>query len=159
MRWMHRYVPEFERRWNRFARPAGSSWGVDETYVRIRGKWVYLYRAVDSAGQTVDFRLGAKRDSGAAKAFYRKAIKSQSIPRTITLDGYAASHRAVREMKTDGQLPMDTKVRSSKYLNNLIEQDHRGVKLRIGPVPGFKWFTTAAIVIAGIELLRRIQKD
>jgi transposase-like protein len=74
------------------------------------------------------------------------------------LDGYAASHRDVREMKTGGQLPTDTKVRSSKYLNNLIEQDHRGVKLRIGPMLGFKWFTTAAIVIAGIELLRRIHK-
>ena len=159
MRWVHDYVPEFERRWNRFARPAGSSWRVDETYVKISGKWVYLYRAVDSAGRTVDFRLSRKRDVGAAKAFFRKAIKSQgSPPRTITLDGYAASHRAVREMKTDSQLPADTKVRSSKYLNNLIEQDHRGVKLHIGPMLGFKWFTTAAIVIAGIELLRRIHK-
>ena len=159
MRWVHHYAPEFERRWNRFARPAGSSWRVDETYVKIRGKWVYLYRAVDSAGRTVDFRLSGRRDVGAAKAFFRKAIKSQgSAPRTITLDGYAASHRAVREMKADGHLPADTKVRSSKYLNNLIEQDHRGVKLRIGPMLGFKWFRTAAIVIAGIELLRRIYK-
>ena len=159
MRWVHHYAPEFERRWNRFARPAGSSWRVDETYVKIRGKWVYLYRAVDSAGRTVDFRLSGKRDVGAAKAFFRKAIKGQgSAPRTITLDGYAASHRAVREMKVDGQLPSDTKIRSSKYLNNLIEQDHRGVKLRIGPMLGFKWFKTAATVIAGIELLRRIYK-
>ena len=159
MRWVHHYAPEFERRWNRFARPVGSSWRVDETYVRIRGKWAYLYRAVDSAGRTVDFRLSGKRDVGAAKAFFRKAIKSQgSAPRTTTLDGYAASHRAVREMKADGQLPADTKVRSSKYLNNLIEQDHRGVKLRIGPMLGFKWFTTAAVLIAGIELLRRIHK-
>ena len=118
-----------------------------------------LIRAVDSAGRTVDFRLSAKRNVGAARAFFRKAIKSQgSTPRTITLDGYAASHRAVREMKTDGQLPADTKVRSSKYLNNLIEQDHRGVKLRIGPMLGLKWFTMAAVVIAGIELLRRIHK-
>ena len=159
MRWVHHYAPEFERRWNRYARPAGPSWRVDETYVKIRGKWVYLYRAVDSAGRTVDFRLSGKRDVGAAKAFFRKAIKGQgSAPRTITLDGYAASHRAVREMKVDGQLPSDTKIRSSKYLNNLIEQDHRGVKLRIGPMLGFRWFKTAATVIAGIELLRRIYK-
>jgi len=77
MRWVHDYAPEFERRWNRFASPAGSSWRVDETYVRIRGKWVYLYRAVDSAGRTVDFRLSRKCDVGAAKAFFREAIKSQ----------------------------------------------------------------------------------
>ena len=123
------------------------------------GWWVHLYRAVDGAGQTVDFRLSGKRDVGAAKAFFREAIKRQgSTPRTITLDGYAASHRDVREMKTGGQLPTDTKVRSSEYLNNLIEQDHRSVKLRIGPMLGFKWFRTAAITIAGIELLRRIHK-
>jgi transposase-like protein len=127
--------------------------------VKIRGKWVYLYRAVDREGKTVDFRLSTRRDVGAARAFFRKAIDSQrSLPRTITLDGYAASHRAVREMKTDGQLRADTKVRSSKYLNNLIEQDHRGVKLRIGPMLGFKRFRTAAITIAGVELLRRIHK-
>jgi len=159
MRWVHRYAPEFERRWNRFARPVGPSWRVDETYVKISGKWVYLYRAVDRDGNTVDFRLSTRRDVGAAKAFFRKAIKSQgSAPGTVTLDGYAASHRAVREMKADGQIPGDTKVRSSKYLNNLIEQDHRGVKLRIAPMLGFKWFRTAAITISGIELLRRIHK-
>ena len=95
----------------------------------------------------------------AAKAFFRKAIKGQgSGPRTITLDGYAASHRAVREMKADGELATDTKLRSSKYLNNLVEQDHRGVKSRVGPMLGFKRFETAAITIAGIELLRRIRK-
>jgi transposase-like protein len=159
MRWVHHYAPEFERRWNRFARPAGPSWRVDETYVKIRGEWVYLYRAVDRAGNTVDFRLSSRRNVAAAKAFFCKAVKSQrSTPTTITLDGYAASHRAVRELKADGQLAADTKLRSSKYLNNLIEQDHRGVKLRIGPMLGFKRFRTAAITIAGIELLRRIHK-
>jgi transposase-like protein len=160
MRWVQRYAPEFERRWNRFARMAGRSWRVDETYVKIRGEWVYLYRAVDRDGKTVDFRLSARRDVAAAKAFFRKAIKTRGCaPRTITLDGYAASHRAVREMKADGTLPDDTKLRSSKYLNNLIEQDHRGVKLRLRPMLGFKRFSTAAITIAGIELLRRIHKD
>ena len=156
MRWVHHYAPEFERRWNQFARSVGPSWRVDETYVKIRGKWVYLYRAVDRDGKTVDFRLSTRRDVTAAKAFFCKAIKVQGAPpRTITLDGYAASHRAVRDMQAGGQLPTDTKLRSSKYLNNLIEQDHRGVKLRIDPMLGFKRFETAAITISGIELLHR----
>jgi transposase-like protein len=86
-----RYVPEFEKRWNRFACKAGGSWRVDETYVKIKGCWTYLYRAVDSNGQTVDFLLRAKRDVAAAKAFFRRAFESQrSLPRAITLDGYQA---------------------------------------------------------------------
>ena len=95
----------------------------------------------------------------AAKAFFRKAVKSQRrLPQTITLDGYAASHRAVRELKADGSLPTDTKLRSSKYLNNLIEQDHRSVKQRVAVMVGFKRFCNAATTIAGIELMHRIRK-
>ena len=95
----------------------------------------------------------------AAKAFFQKAIKSQgSVPRTITLDGYAASHRAVREMKREGLLPGDTKLRSSKYLNNLIEQDHRHIKSRVNVMLGFKRFKDASVVIAGIGLMHRVRK-
>jgi transposase-like protein len=120
---------------------------------------VYLYRAVDKAVQTIDFRLSRTRDVAAAKAFFKKAIRHEGQPpHTITLDGYAASHRAVREMRDDGLLPKRMKLRSSKYLNNLIEQDHRGIKSRTRPMLGFKSFASAATAIAGVELLRCIHK-
>jgi transposase-like protein len=159
LRWVRRYASEFVRRWNRFGRSCGRSWRVDETYIKVRGNWVYLYRAVDKAGQTIDFRLSRTRDVAAAKAFFKKAVRQEGQPpQTITLDGYAASHRAVRELRDDGLLPRRLKLRSSKYLNNLIEQDHRGIKSRTRPMFGFKSFASAANVIAGIELLRRIYK-
>ncbi len=159
MRWIQRYVPEFEKRWNRFARQAGGSRRVDETYVKIKGRWIYLYRAVDKAGKTVDFLLRAKRDVAAAKAFFRRAFKSQGrLPQKITLDGYQASHRAAREFLEQHQGGARTTIRSSKYLNNLIEQDHRSVKLRVAPMLGLKRFRNASITIAGIELMHRIRK-
>jgi transposase-like protein len=159
MRWVQRYVPEFEKRWNRFACKVGRSWRVDETYVKIKGRWTYLYRAVDSDGKTVDFLLRTHRDVAAAKAFFRRAFKIQGrLPRAITLDGYQASHRAVREVLGEHQRGKRTVLRSSKYLNNLIEQDHRSVKLRLGPMLGFKRFRNASTTIAGIELMHRIRK-
>jgi transposase-like protein len=159
MRWVRRYTPEFVKRWNRFSRSACRSWRVDETYIKVHGEWVYLYREVDKAFQTVDFRLSRRRDVAAAKAFFQKAIQHEGrSPHTITLDGCAASHRAVREMRDDRLFPKKTRLRSSKYLNNLIEQDHRGIKSRTRPMLGFKNFTSAATTIAGTELLRRISK-
>jgi transposase-like protein len=117
MRWVRRYASEFVKRWNRFGRSCGRSWRVDETYIKVRGQWVYLYRAVDKAGQTIDFRVSRTRDVAAAKAFFKKAIRHEGRPpHTITLDGYAASHRAVHEMRDDGLLPKRMKLRSSKYL-------------------------------------------
>ena len=159
MCWIQRYVPEFEKRWNRFACRAGASWRVDETCVKNKGRWTYLYRAVDKEGKTVDFLLRAKRDVAAAKAFFRRAFKSQGrLPRAITLDGYQASHRAALEILGEHRRSKRVQIRSSKYLNNLIEQDHRSIKLRLGPMLGLKRFQRASITIAGIELMHRIRK-
>jgi transposase-like protein len=112
LRQAQQYVPEFVKQWNGFGKAAGRSWRVDETYMKVRGKWVYLYRAVDKAGHTVDYRLSDRRDGAAAQAFFRKAIRHEGRPpHTITLDGYAASHRGVREMRTHGLLAKRTKMR------------------------------------------------
>jgi len=131
-------LPEFEKRWNRYARPVSSSWRVDETYLRVKGEWSYLYRAVDKQGNTVDFLLSEHRDIAAAKRFFTQAIEKHTAPEKITLDGYAATHVAVRELKESATLPINLCVRTSKYLNNLIEQDHRRVKQRVCPMLGFK---------------------
>ena len=132
LRWVQRYLSEFEKRWSRFALPVGDSWRVDETYIKVRGQWVYLYRAVDRHGRTVDFLLSKRRDVAAAKRFFSRATKQHGAPRVITLDGYAASHRAVTNLKESGRLPRRVRVRSCKYLNNVVEQDHRRIKQRIG---------------------------
>lgn len=158
LRWVQRYVPEFERCWNRYARRVCGSWRCDETYIKVNGRWTYLYRAVDKAGRTVDFRLSERRDVAAAKAFFRNAMKRNRTPRVITLDAYAASHRAIADLKTEGRMPKRVRVRSSKYLNNGIEQDHRRVKQRIRPMLGFKRFHTAVVTISGIELAAKIRK-
>ena len=118
-----------------------------------------IFTAVDRAGKTIDFRLSTRRDVAAAKAFFVKAIKTQGrAPATITLDGYAASHRAVREMKTDESLSRRTKLRSLKYLNNLIEQAHRSINSRVNVMLEFKRCRNAAVTISGIELMHRIRK-
>ena len=158
LRWVQHYSPAFEKRWNRYARAVGGSWRCDETYVKVKGAWMYLYRAVDKAGKTVEFYLSRSRDVNAAKAFLRKAMKNQRMPTKITLDAYAASHRAVADLKASGELPERVRVRSNKYLNNLIEQDHRRVKQRLRPMLGLKSFRTAAVVISGIELAEKIRK-
>ena len=158
LRGVLRYVPEFEKKWNRLARPVGTSWRVDETYIRVRGQWKYLYRAVDKQGNTVNFLLSQHRGIGAAKRFFTQAIDRRGVPEKITLDGYAATHTAVNELRESVILPINVLVGTSKYLNNLIEQDHRRVKQRVYPMLGFKRFGNATITISGIELAHKIKK-
>jgi DDE domain len=128
--WAVAYAAELERRIRPHLRKSNGSWRVDETYVKIKGRWTYLYRAVDSQGQTIDFLLSAKRDAEAAKRFFRKALSQPHTvnPRTITVDKNAAYPKAAAEMKADGELWWRSRLRQVKYLNNILEQDHRGIK-------------------------------
>jgi transposase-like protein len=158
LRWVQCYVPEFEKRWSRCSRPVGTSWRVDETYIKVRGRWTYLYRAVDQRGLTVDFLLSEHRDIPSAKRFFTGAVKQHGAPEKITLDGYPATHSAVAELRANGILHPHTRLRTSKYLNNLVEQDHRRVKQRVYPMLGFKKFDNAAVTISGIELVQKIKK-
>ncbi len=125
----------------------------------MKGRLTYLYRAVDKWGWTVDFLLSQQRDVAAAKRFFSKAMKKHGTPRIVTLDAYAASHRAIRELQSAGTIERRVGIRSSKYLNNVVEQDHRWIKQRIRPMPGFKRFDAATITITGIELAEKIRKQ
>ena len=153
-------MPEFEKRWNHYARPLNTSWRVDETYIKIQGKWNFLYRAVDKHGKTADFLLRPDRGIAAAQAFFRKALSTSlpRWPRKITLDGHKQSHLALRYLRRENPKWKFVQVRSNQHLNNLIEQDHRAIKRRCASMGGFKSFRNAAITLSGIELAHRIRK-
>ena len=133
---------------------------MDETYVKVKGEWKYLYRAVDSTGNTVDFMLSEKRDRKAAKRFLKKALSSNhnQIPKVITVDKNPAYPPAVNELKNDKILPKNVNLRKIKYLNNVVEQDHRFIKRIISPMLGFRSFCTAIKTLKGIEIMHMIKK-
>jgi IS6 family transposase len=135
-------------------------WRVDETYVKVKKKWKYLYRAVDSKGNTIDFLLTARRDTEAAKRFLLKALKATHVqePRVINVDKNPSYPPAVEQLKKSSILPDDTELRQVKYLNNIVEQDHRGVKHLINPGMGFGSFNSARRTIKGYEAMNMIRK-
>jgi putative transposase len=155
-RWVIKYAPEFEKVFRRRQCPVGRSWRMDETYVRIRGKWAYLYRAVDTNGHTIDFLLTPTRDRDAAEAFLHKAIRSQGLPEKITIDKSGANTAAIRRYNKTHKTAII--IRLSKYLNKRVEQDHRAVKRLTRPMLGFKSFWAARCTIAGIEVMHAIRK-
>ena len=155
-RWVIKYAPEFEKQFRRRQQPVGRSWRMEETYVRVKGEWKYLYRAVDKDGQTVDFLLTPTRDRDAAEAFLRKAIRTQGLPEKITIDQSGSNTAAITHYNKTHQTAIA--IRQCKYLNNIVEQDHRAVKRKVRPMLGFKSFGAACGTIAGIEVMHAIRK-
>jgi transposase-like protein len=155
-RWVIKLVPLFEKAFRKHKRPVGKRWRMDETYVKVRGQWKYLYRAVDKAGNTVDFLLRAHRDKAAARRYFEKAIGQNGAPETVTMDKSGANLAALQALNAERETPI--KVRQVKYLNNIFEQDHRAIKRRIRPMMGFKDFRCARIILSGIETMHMIRK-
>jgi IS6 family transposase len=159
-RWVLKYAPELDKRIRPHLKPTNDSWRVDETYIKIKGEWKYLYRAVDSEGKTLDFMLSAKRNGKAAARFFRKVLKAQhtQAPRVITVDKNAAYPVAIDELREDQTLNAETELRQSKYLNNIVEQDHRNIKRIVKPMMGFKSFNSARRTLSGIEAMNMMRK-
>jgi transposase-like protein len=161
-RWVQRYAPEIEKRlrWQ-WREPRSTSWRVDETYVKVRGQWAYLYRAVDKLGNTIEFYLSPTRNTAAAKRFLGKALnglKSWETPTVINTDKAPTYAAALAELKKEGWCPVETLHRQVKYLNNVIEADHGKLKQLIRPVRGFKTMKTAYATIKGFEVMRALRK-
>ena len=157
-RWIIRLTPLLSKAFRRYKRAVGARWRMDETYIKVKGQWKYLYRAVDSAGQTIDFLLTAKRDAAAALRFFRKAIRQHGEPEVVTIDKSGANTAALAALNAGKSKDDAITVRQQKYLNNLVEQDHRNIKRRVRPMLGFKSFRRAQEVLAGIEVVAMIRK-
>ena len=159
-RWVQQYAPELERRCRPHLKATNDSWRVDETYIKVKGVWMYLYRAVDSEGNTLEFRLSATRDAEAAKQFFHKTLSSAHTvtPRVITVDKNAAYPKALANLKSAGAVPDACELRQVKYLNNIIEQDHRFIKRLVKPGLGFWSFGTAWRTLQGYEIMHMIRK-
>ena len=156
-RWAIRFLPLLEKIFRRkYKRSVGRSWRMDETYIKVKGAWKYLYRAVDKEGNTIDFLLTAKRDKAAAMRFFKKAINRNDIPEKVAMDKSGANKAAIDQIIKDS----DTSIvlRQVKYLNNIVEQDHRAVKRITKPMLGFKSFQSAKNILSGIELMHMIRK-
>ncbi|MGI9284282.1 MAG: IS6 family transposase [Pseudomonadales bacterium] len=156
-RWVVHYAPRIEKAFRKNKRRTDLRWRLDETYLKIKGEWKYLYRAVDKQGNTIDLLLTAKRDKKAARRFLSKAVGTNEKPSLINIDQSGANTAAIKQYNTDENKRI--KIRQCKYLNNIVEQDHRFIKRRVRPMLGFKSFGSARATLAGIELWRMLKKD
>ena len=151
-----RFLPLLETAFRKHKHAVGTSWRMDETYIRVNGAWKYLYRAVDKQGQTVDFLLTAKRDAAAARRFFEKAIRHNTVSDKVTMDKSGANQAALEQLNKEREIPIT--IRQVKYLNNIVEQDHSVIKRITRPMLGFKSFRAARAILAGIELMHMIRK-
>ncbi len=165
-RWIIRYSPELLNRFNSRKRAVTAKWHVDETYIKVRGEWKYLYRAIDSNGDTIEFWFSAKRNLTAAKRFLRKALKRHGRPERIVIDGSQTNREAILACDTESRLQdrarrelKPIRIRRSAYLNNRIEQDHRAIKRRVRPMLGFQSMTSARVILGGIEMIHMMRKQ
>jgi IS6 family transposase len=159
-RWVQRYAPELERRCRPLLKATNDSYRVDETYIKVKKQWSYLYRAVGSTGATLDFMLSATRAADAAERFFRRVLQAAHTrtPRVITVDKNPTYPLAFEALQRDGTLPVTCLLRQCKYFNNVVEQDHRFVKRRVSPGLGFGAFDTAQRTIQGHEAMHMIRK-
>jgi len=159
-RWVQVYGPELDRRCRRHLKPTNRSWRLDETYIKVKGRERFLYRAVDSTGQTINFLLTAKRDAAAAKRFFRRALAQlgNAMPRVINVHKNRAYPVAVQDLKQQGTIRRGCHLRQSKFLNNVVEQDHRNVKRRTWLAKGYGSIYTAWRTLRGIEAMDMIRK-
>jgi transposase-like protein len=159
-RWVQRYAPEIQKRVRQYQGERSGSWRVDETYVRVGGRWTYLFRAVDKHGRLIPFMLSDRRNTNAAYRFLRKAIKAMSTypPFSITTDKLASYPKAILRPQNEGLLSKNVVHRTSKYLNNIIEADHGALKRVIRPTRGFQTMKTAAATLTGFEIMRMIRR-
>ena len=159
-RWVQRYGPALEPRLRPHLKPTNKSWRVDETYIRVKGRWCYLYRVIDSTGVTINFLLSALRDAAAAQRLFRKALNhpSHPQPRVINTDQARLYGSAIAGMKVEGALCCRCRHRPVQYLNNLLEHDHRPIKRRVKAKQSFREFRAAQRTIAGYEALHMIRK-
>ena len=158
-RWVYKFSSEIEKNMHKIKRQVCLSWRMDETYIKVGGKDRYLYRAVDKFGKTVDFLLTKRRMRGSAQIFLRKAISNNDKPRIINIDKSGANKSGIRIINRDPLTVRKIKIRQCKYLNNIVEQDHRNIKRRISIDTGFKDFESAQRTLAGIEVVNIIRKD
>lgn len=160
-RWVVKYAPQIAARAQARKRPTATSWRMDETYIKVKGRWTYLYRAVDRDGQTLDFMLSERRDLAAARRFFWRAIKTNGLPERVVIDKSGANLAGLQAVNVILKFTGDGRtieIRQVKYLNNILEQDHRFIKRITGPMMGFKAFHSTAATIAGIEAAHMIRK-